>query len=162
MTIDPLGPLGLRPPLLAQPVQDGAQLIQIPGISGVPVTNGTHGPLVLFRWPQRLILRRFILVPQSALAADAANLQLQIIDTQGVIIFDGSGVAAEAQFLPMLAQEGIAPQPFRPTAIGFMPNWTPFARLVMPGDQWKFAIANTKVGGGSLTPRLTFDVEIPV
>jgi hypothetical protein len=148
------------PPLLARPVQRGPMCISIPGVSNVAVLAASNGPAVKYRWPKRLVLRAWILMPQSGLAADAGALSPSIVDKQGEIVFDGLGNDPHANFVPTLPGMGIAEQPFHLVGWTWSPRWNKFARLVDPGEEWIFQVANASAG--SITPRLLFGVEAPI
>jgi hypothetical protein len=157
-----INPFGLCPPLIGRPIQRGPELISIPGITGVTIPRNTTGSLVEFRWPQRLVLREMILIPQSASLADAAHLELYIQDVEGAVIFDGIGNAAEAQ---RVAAEQFQGQPPRRGLVGwtYVPQWAPFTRVVDPGDRWSFQVTNTYPSGShDITPRLWFRIERPM
>lgn len=161
-----ISPFGLSPPLLSKPVQTGPMFFSIPGVSGVAVPNGTTAltaaAAVKFKWPQTFVVREWILIPSSGLQSDAGCLAIRITDQSGNIIFDGNGLSASSNFLPVQAEQGIAPSGFHLTGWVWSPQWAKFARLVRPGEQWSFQLTNSKVGGGSITPRLLFAVEKPL
>lgn len=161
-----VSPFGLCPPVLSRPVQRGPILIGIPGISGVAVNNGTTpataAPPVSWRWPMDLIVREWILIPQSGTPADAGKLGIRMVDQDGETIFDGVGLDASSNFLNPLTDAGITPSGFHLTGWSWSPQWLKLARLVRQGEQWQFQLTNAKTGGGSITPRLLFAVELPL
>lgn len=139
--------------------QVGPVLLVIPGISGVQLAPATTGAEVQYRWPRPYLLKSWIVVPTSGLEADAGKLRVRMRDQMGVeLVTDTVQINADANFLPVVAQTGIAPVRFN-AASWWAPNWTPMRRIVQAGEVWRFQAMN--VGAGAITPFFAFELAEP-
>lgn len=138
--------------------QRGALCIIVPGISNVPITNGTTGNRITYQWPRRIKLTEMMIVPTSGLKTDLAQLSMSIYDEKGDLISTGQQQAGQAA-VPLLQLFGVNPLVLHLTGWTWAPAWKDFTRVVRGGERWQFQITNAKAGGGSITPVLAFNFE---
>lgn len=125
----------------------GPMTYSVLGINGIALAPGASSPVVDFRWPRAVFVTAFLLVPQSGDPADAAGLELSIIDESMNHMFsDGQGGGF---FTPALALHGFASKPFD------------LQRPVVDGDHWFIQVRNTRGEGHAITPFVTLFFDEP-